>query len=101
MPRCECANFVLDPEEPADERVHMRREREQQLRLGFRRKTLGRSTAAEQVRVQTGLRSAKAFEEKRIDALQAFVLVEVLESEPGCGDGNRCVHCGKSKKSQL
>src|SRR6185437_812472 len=73
--------FVLDREELRDEAVEVRRDRDQELRLGLRRERVGIRARGRPTRMERRVRLGEPGRERAIDARETGGVVEVLEEE--------------------
>ena len=88
MPRRERAHFVLDAEEPRDEVLEVRREREQELGFRFRIERCGVGARGAQPSREPGIGSLQEIDEVPVDPDESFPAVEILELE-SVGEGER------------
>ena len=77
MPLGERARFGLDAEEPGDEILDVRRQRDQEVGLFACLDCAELLLADEQASVQAVARLAQKGEEGRVDAQEAFALVQI------------------------
>ena len=100
--RGERADFAFDAEEPADEGVDVRRQRDQKLRFLLRCERRRTCTRGEKSLVQRGLRGREPFEKQRVDAREPVVLVQIEKRETRFGNGYRVsrqgMGCSRSKR---
>lgn len=79
MPRGERLDFVFDSKKPRNESIDVRRQRDQELGLGFWDERGGIRPCRVEVVVKHRILATEALDKERIDALQSVVFVQIEE----------------------